>query len=98
MKIMISQPMRGRSNEEIFEERKPLIEKLESKGHEVVNTIFDITDIEEYNPIKYLAKSIEAMADVDGVVFMKNWQGARGCVIEYNIAKMYGKFIKEESD
>ena len=34
MKLMISQPMRGKTNEQIRKERKELIKKLESEGHE----------------------------------------------------------------
>ena len=42
----------------------------------------------------YLAKSIEAMSEVDGVIFMKGWEDARGCVAEEYIARKYGKFCK----
>lgn len=92
MKIMISQPMMGKTNEQIIEERIQIIKMLEDKGHKVINTVFDLS--KEKNAVHYLAKSIEAMADVDGVVFMQGWQQARGCRIEYQVASEYGKFIK----
>lgn len=41
MKIMISQPMRGKTNEQIRAERAELILKLEAEGHEVVDTVFE---------------------------------------------------------
>ncbi len=94
MKIMISQPMRGKTNEQIREERAELVEKLESQGHEVIDTVLDIS--ENKSPIYYLSKSIELLDKADGVVFMKGWQEARGCRIEHIIAYEYGKFIKEE--
>lgn len=95
MKIMISQPMRGKTNEQIREERVELVEKLESQGHEVLETVFE--DFDCYaSPIAYLARSIEFLNKADAVVFMKGWENARGCRIEYQIAKDYGKFIKEE--
>lgn len=93
MKIMISQPMRGKTEKEIKEEREELVRKLEAEGHEVLDTVFD--DFDCYaSPIAYLAKSIEFLDKADGVVFMKGWENARGCKIEYDVAYQYGKFIK----
>ena len=39
MKIMISQPMNGKTNEQIKEERKELVEELEEQGHTVINNL-----------------------------------------------------------
>lgn len=95
MKLMISQPMKGKTNEQIRAERKRVVEELENKNYEVIDTI-----IAEESPkncdqaIFYLSKSIEYIGKVDGVVFMKGWENARGCKIEYQVAKEYGKFIK----
>lgn len=95
MKIMISQPMRGKTEEQIREERAELIKQLETEGHEVVDTIFaDGTPENMDKAIYYLAKSIEIIGKVDGVVFMQGWENARGCRIEYQVAKDYGKFIR----
>ncbi len=95
MKIMISQPMRGKTEKEIKDEREALVKKLEEEGHEVLETVFE--DFDCYaSPIAYLAKSIEFLDKADAVVFMQGWENARGCKIEYQIAKEYGKFIKEE--
>ena len=93
MKIMISQPMKGKTNEQIRAERVDLIKKLEEEGHEVIDTVLDIS--ENKSPIYYLSKSIELLDQVDAVVFMEGWQEARGCRIEYTIAVEYGKFVKE---
>lgn len=97
MKIMISQPMRGYTEKIIREERKNLVNKLEKQGYEVVDTIFTEEAPENCDKaIYYLSKSIEAMSKVDGVVFMKGWEQARGCKIEYYVAQYYNKFIKIE--
>lgn len=93
MKIMISQPMKGKTNEQIRAERAELEEKLKEQGHEVVDTVFDDFPNGQATPLHYLAKSIEFLANVDGVVFMKGWQNARGCRIEEICAREYGKFI-----
>lgn len=95
MKIMISQPMRGKTNEQIREERTKLILKLESEGHEVIDTVLDIS--ENKSPIYYLAKSIELLDKADAVVFMPGWQQARGCKIEHEVAVEYGKQVFYEN-
>lgn len=96
MKVMISQPMRGKTTEQIKQEREELVKELVSQGHEVLDTIFtDETPKDCDIAIYYLAKSIEAIGKVDAVVFMKGWKEARGCRIEYDVATNYGKFIKE---
>lgn len=96
MKLMISQPMNGKTREQIEEERKELVKKLESKGHEVINTIFAEEAPKDCDTaIYYLSKSVEAIGRVDGVVFMDGWIRARGCRIEHDIAREYEKFIME---
>ena len=92
MKLMISQPMRGKTNEQIREEREELVKQLEAEGHEVVDSVLDLS--EGKTPVHYLAKSIEMLADVDGVVFMPGYINARGCRIEHDVAREYGKFIR----
>lgn len=89
MKVMISQPMNGLTDEEIKVVREEVI-KVINPEWKVLNTLFDI---EFDNPIYYLAKSIEKLAEADIVVFVPGWEKARGCKVEYEIAKAYGKFI-----
>lgn len=94
MKIMISQPMNGKTEKQIKDEREELVRKLEEEGHEVLDTVF--TDFDCYaSPISYLAKSIESLDKAEAVIFMSGWENARGCKIEHEIAVKYHKFIKE---
>ena len=95
MKVMISQPMRGKTEEQIRAERQPIVEELEARGIEIVDTIFAETPEKAQNaPLFYLAKSVDALSKVDGVVFIGNWYDARGCRIEHEIAESYGLFIR----
>ncbi len=94
MKIMISQPMKGKTEEQIRKEREELVKKLIEEGHEVVDTVFGDFPNEQATPLHYLAKSIEFLANVDCLVCMQGWENARGCKIEEQCAKEYGKFIK----
>lgn len=94
MKVMISQPMNGKTEEQIKEERRELINAIESNGDEVLNTIFTEEVPKDCDTaIYYLAKSIEAISKVDRVVFMAGWEKARGCVIEHLVAVKYDKQI-----
>ena len=94
MKIIISQPMRGKTEKQIKDEREYLVKQLQDEGHEVLETVFDDFVCYE-SPIAYLARSIEFLDKADAVVFMKGWENARGCIIEHEIALKYNKFIKE---
>lgn len=98
-KAMLSQPMAGRSNDEIVSTRERAIEALEAKGFEVVNTLF--TDewyspesMEERGvvqiPLCFLAKSLENMSLCHAAYFCKGWEKARGCKIEHEAAVAYG--------
>lgn len=98
-KAMLSQPMGGKTDEEIVATRERAIKFLESKGYEIVNTLF--TD-EWYSqdamrkrgvvqiPLCCLAKSLENMSLCHVAYFAKGWEKARGCRIEHEAAVAYG--------
>lgn len=93
-KVMISQPMKGKTNDQIREEREELAARLAEEGLQVIDTIIkDDAPKDTDEAIYYLAKSIEFMSKVDLVVFMKGWERARGCKIEHEVAVEYGKDI-----
>ena len=95
----MSQPMAGKTNEEIVATREKAIAALEAIGYEVINTLF--TD-EWYSnekmtergvvqiPLCFLAKSLENMSLCHTVYFCKGWEKARGCKIEHDAAVAYG--------
>lgn len=97
MKIMISQPMKGKTNEQIREERAGLVKRLKEEGHEVVDTVFENAPADEDVAIYMLSQSIRYIGKVDVVYFMKGWEKARGCKIEHNVAVEYGKQIFYEN-
>lgn len=104
MKAMLSQPMAGKTEEEIIATRERAIRELERRGYEVVNTLF--TDewyteaMEERGvvniPLCFLAKSLENMSLCHAAYFCKGWENARGCRIEHDAAKAYGLEIMYE--
>ncbi len=105
MKAMLSQPMAGKSEEEIRATREKAIKALEKRNYEIVNTLF--TD-EWYSsdkmkergvvqiPLCFLAKSLENMSLCHAAYFCKGWEQARGCRIEHDAAVAYGLTILYE--
>ena len=97
MKIMISQPMKGKTNEQIREERAELITRLQEEGLEVVDTVFENAPTDADIAIYMLSQSIRYIGKVDAVYFMKGWEKARGCKIEHEVAVEYGKQVFYEN-
>lgn len=102
MKAMLSQPMNGKSDEEIIATRDHAIAALKERGYEVINTLF--TDEwyspetmkergVENRPLCFLAKSLESMSLCHAAYFCKGWETTRGCRIEHEAAKAYGLTI-----
>ena len=91
MKVFLSQPMNGKTDAQIREERRIVEIRLHRKLNEkfeILDTVFDLD--EGTHPLVYLGKGIEIMADADIVCFMKGWDESRGCIIEHDIAVRYG--------
>lgn len=90
---MISQPMRGKTKDEIRKTREYAETALVGMGYHVLDT-YDA----EYGdpptgvnyPLYHLGKSLTTMAMCDAVFFFDEWQNARGCKIEHEAAKAYG--------
>ena len=90
MKVMISQPMKGKTEEQIIEERNKIINQFKKMHIEVINTLFKEEAPEDCNKgIFYLAKSIDAMKDIDALYMCDDWREARGCRIEHEVAEAY---------
>lgn len=98
MKVIISQPMKNRTENDIKEERKRIIEKFNNMHIEVINTIFTEEAPKNNNAaVYYLGKSIQEMAKIDAIFMCPGWREARGCRIEYKIAQEYGiKILYED--
>lgn len=97
-KLFISQPMAGKTDEEILSVRKLAIKQAQEvvgEDVEVIDSFFQ--DHPTFDkPLKYLAASIELLADADIAYFVKDWHEARGCKIERICAMAYGIKIIDE--
>ena len=93
IKVFISQPMNGRSNEEIAKERQEIIKELKEEYFDMNVIILDsffINSPHNANPLWFLAKALELLSTADVAYFAKGYEHARGCRIEYECAIAYG--------
>lgn len=91
IKVFISQPMNGKTEKDILDERlaiKQLILDIYGKA-------FSVMFIDSYNQeeglsrIEMLGNSIKKMADANLVVFAPDYYRAHGCSVERSVAEHY---------
>ncbi|MDR1232503.1 MAG: hypothetical protein LBK61_14010 [Spirochaetaceae bacterium] len=88
-KVFVSQPMRGKTEEQIKSEREAALKAFgEASGpFELVDTYFKDFD---GNRLQFLGKSIsEGLALADTALFIGDWEGFDGCRCEHFIAAQY---------
>lgn len=91
-KLFISQPMKGKSDEDILAERKKAIqaaEKIVGEPVEIIDSFFQEAPADA-KPLWFLGKSLELLAGADVAYFAPRWEEARGCKIEHTCAVEYG--------
>lgn len=99
IKLFVSLPMRGRTDDEIraeMEKARQETERFSNKPVELLDTVFDLP--EDASPLEYLSKSLGMMSRADLVYFAEGWQNARGCLIEWMCAREYGLTRYEATD
>lgn len=97
-KLFISQPMRGKTNEEILATRKAAVESAErniGEKVEVIDSFFQDAPVDA-KPLWYLAKSLELLSTADVAYFAKDWEQYSGCRIENECAIEYGIDVIED--
>ena len=100
LKLFVSQAMRGKTDEEILEKRKALIEEAKAialEPMEPLDTFFDFNG----SPLEHLGSSISMLSKAYIAIFGNGWQETRGCVIEhmccvhYGIPIIYERIVRE---
>jgi len=90
-KLFISQPMRGKTDEEILAERADAVQAArDALGEEVevIDSFFGTSDMS--HALEYLGESLKLLAKADIAYFAPGWRDARGCKIEHACADAYG--------
>ena len=92
-KVFISQPMRGKTDEEIIEVRKRAIsyakDALGTSEVEVIDSFFQGAPV-DVKPLWFLGKSLELLSTADIAVFAPGYEEYRACKIEHTCAVEYG--------
>jgi hypothetical protein len=91
-KLFISQPMNGKTDEEILQTRECIVadvKKLVEDDVEVIDSFFQSAP-HDAKPLWFLGKSLELLSTADCVYFGEGWENARGCKIEHECAVQYG--------
>ena len=95
-KLFISQPMKGKTDEEILREREQAVREAEKYLKEngmqeevqVIDSFFQSAPVGA-RPLWFLGKSLELLSTADLVYFAKDWEKARGCRIEHMCTIQY---------
>lgn len=93
MKLFISHPMKGKTDEQILKERDIAIQEVKElvgdDDVEIIDSFFKDAP-HDARPLWYLGKSLELLSTADVAYFAKDWDKYRGCKIEHICAIEYG--------
>ena len=103
MKVFISQPMTGLTEEEILSIRKQARDSIVAIYGDDVRIIDSYySDLSKQNveqsmdgvvnswDIFWLSESLNSMSEADLIWFVDGWQHSKGCTIEHLCASLYG--------
>lgn len=92
VRVFISQPMNGKTNEEIESERAAAVARIKEicgDEVEVIDSFFKDAP-HDAKPLWFLGKSLELLSTADVAFFCKGWEHYRGCGIEHQCCLEYG--------
>ena len=97
MKYFISQPMNGKTVEEIKAKRKEVETAIleQEPGAEILDSYIESAP-HDAKPLWFLGKSLEILSNADIAYFCEGWEKARGCKLENECALAYGITVIEE--
>lgn len=94
IRVFISQPMNGKTNEEIKMDRDAAIRSIRLRYPRAIcpQTYIgtDPSAIVVNDGVWYLAMSLEILSQCDAIYMVEGWENARGCRIEREVALSYG--------
>ena len=91
-KLFISQPMNGKSDEQILKDREEAVREAKivcGEEVELIDSFFQSAPADA-RPLWFLGKSLELLSTADVAYFAPGWKDARGCKIEHLCAVEYG--------
>lgn len=95
-------PMKAKGIEQVRQEMNKVFEFIKNKlpEAELIDSVIDGADKEialkgDDVGLWYLGESLRRLSEANIVFFVNNWKDFRGCSIENQVAKAYGKFCVE---
>ena len=96
MRVYISQPTIGKTEAEIAQTTRLLMERAKKRFGEVELLEVKIENVpEDAQPLWFLGKSLETMSKADVVYFANGWEESKRCRLENQCAMAYGLNIIE---
>ena len=91
MKIFISMPMKGKTEEQIRKELEDIKSRLLEKypDAEFIDSLITEELDEKHPGLLYLAESIKRLDQADAIYMAEGWSFARGCIIEFTTSRHY---------
>ena len=103
-RIYISIPISGHNLEEVKAKARDINERLlcdvfgfrKGQNRPDVITPFDVCSEPDKPYSYYMGKDIEALLECDAIYLCEGWQNSKGCMAEFEVARIYGKEIMFE--
>lgn len=94
MRVFISQPMKGKTKEEIYADRALACRLLEKVGHVVEDSYIDVPPKSVNEALWCLGESLKILSRCDVLLYLgerdRNTKLPRGCEAEIHCAGSYG--------
>ena len=98
--VFISQPMNGKTDEEIKMDRNAAIRSIRLRyPRAICPKTYIVTEPSAKvvnDGVWYLVKSLEILSECDAIYMVKGWENARGCRIERDVALEYGVMVIDD--
>lgn len=95
MKVYISIPITGHLFRDVKKKAEQVKRTLSEKGHTPVSPL-DLHGGKKKTYAQYIGRDIEALVECDAIFLCSGWQESKGCSLEYQAARIYGKIIMNE--
>lgn len=89
-KVYISVPISGKDIIEVKILVDIMKSRLEFYKYTPI-TPFDASPDSNASYAEHMGRDIQALLECDAVFFCRGWQDSKGCQVEYEVAKIYGK-------
>lgn len=90
--MYISLPISGFPLKEVALEAETYKLMFEEDGFEVI-TPFDVNPDPDKPYSYHMGRDIEALLECDAIYLAPGWPNSKGCMAEYEVARIYGKEI-----